>query len=808
MDLIEALQHAIDGNAVLFVGSGFSYKSENLDNASPMTGRAFAKELYRLSGVVTEDDNLMVASQIYVHKFNSANLTSLCRNTFTIKKPAAHHVSIMGVPWQRIYTTNYDDLLERSATENGKALVPVVMEDAPENYLSNARVCVHLNGLITRLSIDDIRSNFKLTLASYLRDNLTSSAWGSILRQDLRLARAVIFVGYSMYDIDVQRLVHAEDIKEKTFFIASPTLKPNDPDSIILPMFGELHSIGVEKFAELLEETKSDYVPEMASKVFTALEKVNPIITNRKPANPDIEQLFLYGKLEASLIPQSSSALSERFYLVEREEISKAQTTLMSGRDVVFTSELGNGKTVLTEQLAINLVEKGWNVFRLLSDSKESRKEGIRLLDLPGKTAIIVDNYIPLLEYIDYISVRRIGKNIQFVLTARSHVHEAFLDRLENALRTTDVAEFDVNRLSRGEANHLISMIDSFGLWAEFSARPDVDKIKLVQADCNYQLHQVLLRLYNSPHISKKISDLFSNISQPIRRIIIAAMISRGSGLSSEKRILNDLLVGSPLISLSNTERESVRFLWDDSNGQIRLKSSALAEHYLTSLADVNEVNDVLIEMFMQAHSLYKQTKDYEYFMRSVMSFSALQKLMPQHGLRPAIIKFYEAIQTTAFVRKNPHYWLQYAIARLSFNDELDEIAPYFEAAYVHAKSSNYDPYQIDNHYARFLIAKANRETNADLAFAFYAEAKQILLNQTLREKKYYPYRVATGIQDFWHTHGTQLNPRQRNDLETFCSDILLRIDKLPLATRHHRHVVGCQLALNMVSSEIKVAKN
>ena len=808
MELIEAIQHAIDGNAVLFVGSGFSYGAKNLLNESPMTGRAFAKELYKMAGVVTDDDNLMLASQIYIHKFNSANLTDLCRNTFTIKKPESHHVSILGIPWQRIYTTNYDDLLERSAVENGKALVPTVLEDAPEKYLSSSRVCVHLNGLITRLSVDDLNSNFKLTLASYLQDNLSPSPWSSILRQDLRLARAVIFVGYSMYDLDVQRLVHAEDIKEKTFFIASPKLKPSDPDSIILPIFGNLLPIGVEKFSSIVDDVKKIHTPEKTSTVFTALEKLTPVVTSNKPTNADIERLFLYGKLENELISQSSLGLAERFYLVEREEVENAKNALTSGRDVVFTSELGNGKTILTEQLAMRLLEKGWNIFRLTSDSKESRKEGTRLLDLSGNTAILVDNYIPLLDYIDYISVRRMGKNIRFILTARSHVHEVFLDRLENALRTTEVPEFDVNRMSKDEANNLISMIDSFGLWAEFSAWSDVDKIKLIQANCDYQIQQVLLRLYKSPHISQKIIDLFSSITQPIRRIVIAAMISRGSGLSSDKRILNDLLIGSPLIRLSNSERESVKFLWEDSNGQIRLKSSALSEHYLTNLADGTEVTNVLIEMFTQAHSLQKISKDYEYFMRSVMSFSALQKLIPKNGLRPATIKFYEAIQTTTFVRKNPHYWLQYAIARLSFEDELNEIAPYFESAYVHAKNSNYDTYQIDNHYARFLLAKSIREENVDSAFSIYLEAKRILLNQTLHEKKHYPYRVAKGVQDFWQTHGLKLNPKQRKDIEVFCSDVLLRIEKLPQITRNHRHVAGCRAALNSVIAELKSITN
>lgn len=54
MDLNEAIRHAIDGNAILFMGSGFSYKAKNLESKSPMTGRAFARHLYELCGVDTQ----------------------------------------------------------------------------------------------------------------------------------------------------------------------------------------------------------------------------------------------------------------------------------------------------------------------------------------------------------------------------------------------------------------------------------------------------------------------------------------------------------------------------------------------------------------------------------------------------------------------------------------------------------------------------------------------------------------------------------------------------------------------------------
>ncbi|MBC3905941.1 SIR2 family protein [Undibacterium umbellatum] len=261
MNILDAIKHAIDGNAVLFLGSGFSYGAKNLLNSSPKTGREFASDLYKLAEVPSKDENLMIASQIYYRKFGAAALSTLCRETFTIKQAAPHHITIASLKWQRIYTTNYDDLAERSSIENGKSLTPVTLEDSPERYLSSSKVCVHINGFINRLTTSDLTSHFKLTLASYFSDHFSGSLWRRIFDQDLSSARAVIFVGYSMYDLDIQRFVYAADIKDKTVFICSPTLQENDSDSFILPEFGTLFPIGVQKFADEITEILGKYKP-------------------------------------------------------------------------------------------------------------------------------------------------------------------------------------------------------------------------------------------------------------------------------------------------------------------------------------------------------------------------------------------------------------------------------------------------------------------------------------------------------------------------------------------------------------------
>lgn len=808
MELNEAMKHILDGSAVLFTGSGFSYGARSLSGGSPLSGRDLAKELYKLADVEAEDADLSNASQFYIDKFGEADLSQLCREMFTIRSSAPHHRSVVDLPWMRIYTTNYDDLIEKSGVENGRVITALTPSDNPERFLSSGRVCLHINGLIGRLGVGDLSGDFKLTFRSYLTDAFRDTPWLKIFRQDLQMAKAVIFIGYSMYDWNLAQIVHAEDIKDKTIFITGPDLKPNSPDALRLPHFGKLYPIGVGEFANQVDFLKRSYVPAQAMSEFLALEEVKVSPNPLEPSNADVEKLFLYGDLDKRFSECTSTKVFPRFYTVERELISTAVRIIQEGSDLVLTADLGNGKSVACEQVGLELFRQGWTVVRLTEDTRQARKE-FALLQAKGlSVAIIIDGYIPFLDFIDFVAVRRVGKNIKFVLTARSHVHEAYLERLENALHVNQVYELDINILAKKDAKNLVSMIDAYGLWAELSSLPDIKRLRVIDHDCAGQFHQVLLRLYEAPQIASRIKDLFGAIKPDIRRLAIAVFLVKVSGLEVQKFLVNDLLEHSPLLRLSNTDKDSVKFLWGENSGHIRLRSSVLAEYFLTSLGDAAEVLSVLTGMFLKADIAEKIKSDIsacEYFMRSVMTYSALQKMLPKNGQSAAVVRFYEDIQQTRFAKKNPHYWLQYAIARMALHEDgLDQVEQYFKSAYEFARAKpNYNTYQIDNHYARLRLKQAVQTEDYNQAFNYYLDAKAILLKQMLNEQKYYPYRVATRVADVVSVHGDNFSGSQTADVIKFCEVVKDRISRLPLLIRGHKYVEGCKQLLAITAANL-----
>ncbi|MCA5971857.1 MULTISPECIES: SIR2 family protein [Pseudomonas] len=802
MQLEEAIKHALDGDAVLFVGSGFSFGATSLSGGQPLSGRELAKELYKLAGIDAEDSDLTNASQFYVEKFGEANLTKFCREMFTIRSPAPHHQEIMNLPWQRIYTTNYDDLVERSGVENGKVITALTPSDSPERYLSNSNVCLHINGLISRLGSGDLSGDFKLTFKSYLTDAFKDTPWLRVFRQDLQLARSVVFIGYSMYDWNLAQIVHAEDIQSKTVFITGPGLKSNSPDALRLPHFGALFPIGVGAFSNEVANLRSSYVPSPSSIKFLSLDKVKVEVSTKSPSNADVEKLFLYGDVDEKLVGATSANVLPRCYLLDRDIVADAVKVITEGNDVLITSELGNGKTIVSEQIGRELSSLGWSVYKVSEDTRQARKEAGSLRSRENPVAIIIDGYIPFLEFIDFVSVRRVGRDIKFILTARSHAHEAYLERLENALHVQQVYELDADVLTKKDTKNLVSMIDAYGLWAELSALPDINRMRAIDLECAGQFHQILLRLYEAPQIASRIKVLFESIKPEVRRLAISIFLVKISGLEVQKLLINDLLDNSPLINLSNNDKDSVRFLWSENSGHIRLKSSILAEYFLTSLGDASEVLGVLKGMFLKADGADKTENPdiakYGYFMRSVMTYSSLQKMLPRNGLPVAVVKFYEDIQQTKFAKKNPHYWLQYAIARMALQgNTLEQVEQYFKSAYEFSRlRPNYNTYQIDNHFARFRLEQAIQSEDVQQAFGMYLDAKAILLKQMLNELKHYPYRVATSVAKVVSIHIDNMSSVQISDVAKFCELVSERIGRLPVAIRTHKYVETCKQQL------------
>ncbi len=260
----DIIQKISTGKAILFVGAGFSRSGQNIYNNRELP---LAKELAKIIGKIGDFDDegdLKFATDFFLNercKNNSSLLNTLIQNLkdiFTIKEAKEEHKSIMKAPWKRVYTTNYDDLVELAARSIGKRYETIDIDESSEKYTPNAKICVHLNGTINDLDSTTINSKFKLSSSSYLSpEAFTNSSWHYIFRKDLELSSKIVFIGYSLYDIEIEKILFENpSFRDKVIFIERENKNNSDTtkEDYLFRKYGTLYRIGVSGFASLIEE--------------------------------------------------------------------------------------------------------------------------------------------------------------------------------------------------------------------------------------------------------------------------------------------------------------------------------------------------------------------------------------------------------------------------------------------------------------------------------------------------------------------------------------------------------------------------
>nr|MBC8506290.1 SIR2 family protein [Chloroflexota bacterium] len=181
---ITALQHALDGESILFVGAGFSIGAKNIQGQSLKSGPKLA-ELLCSEASLSDVTRLEDAAEDFIDIFGSDRLINLLQNQFSVHSVADYHIDLANISWKRIYTTNYDNVLETAYQRAGKRLTTVSLSNNIRDIVKGHTICVHLNGCISNLDRESVLHEIKLTDSSYLTSIVSESEWASLFRQDL-----------------------------------------------------------------------------------------------------------------------------------------------------------------------------------------------------------------------------------------------------------------------------------------------------------------------------------------------------------------------------------------------------------------------------------------------------------------------------------------------------------------------------------------------------------------------------------------------------------------------------------------------
>ena len=233
-DIEQLKQLLIEKNAILFLGAGFSYGSENEFGKLPK-GDDLKKELF----------SIFIDKKIeneYLKEIEGYNLQEMCqiieeplidkreelvcflKKKFKGAQPQDFHYKLTSYPWKKIYTVNIDDLVERIFLHN-ECKLTVQNTEKQKNVEDDSTEYIKLHGCVNS-KVDDLvfsKKDYKNLITSSLNFKLNS------LVSDIHCEN-IIFVGASLEeDIDYYISLYEKAghfSKGKFFFIDPyPTFK-------------------------------------------------------------------------------------------------------------------------------------------------------------------------------------------------------------------------------------------------------------------------------------------------------------------------------------------------------------------------------------------------------------------------------------------------------------------------------------------------------------------------------------------------------------------------------------------------------
>lgn len=792
MEFETALAYAAQGRAILFLGAGFSWGATSLADEPFLLGAGLGKALADEAGIPT-DFTLEDISDIYMSKFGSAPLLQKLRNWYVAKEVSKSQKVLAKLPWRRVYTTNYDDVFERACTEVGKGVISHVGTDTVGKLAKNGLTCVHLNGFIWTATEGSLSKEFKLTSTSYSAGSAMNDEWVDRFRFDLHAAQAIFFVGYSLADLDLRRLLVEQELKEKSFFVLKEN--PSLGEAHRASLFGLPVAKGVEAFAdEVANFLKTYSVPHDVAPISHCIKPYVPM-----PAHVPVEDRYLFeltlsGKLRGDYI--APAYLGQIVYCGVRSGVRQFSERLKPGVGVIyFHSSLGNGKTVSMALAQYAAFVKGFQVLTL-SDRGDTLKEELHFaLQNEGHTVIFVDNYT---EWLDVLNVfrGRVGKELTLVMSARTAAHEALFDRVSDAVAWRDAIEFNLDEMDDDELKWVSGFLDHFGFWHEMAGAGTYAKMRYLKDKCDGQWSSILLKVFEAPQMVERLERLFesfksSEYKAPLTKLLLLTVL--GYHPNSPTLIT---LCGDEILTRGFKENIVVSELIDFGGNSFSMRSSVMASVILKKISDPNRTVGALVELISQVDALaYGSDYHFELF-KNLVRFSSSNLFFPEESRGRSAMRVYEEIKGLGHCSSYPLFWLQYAIAALVAKDyERSEF--YFSAAYSHAKNlDRYDSFQIDNHYARFLLERAI-DTDCDAAdrMAPFRKARGLLRPQFAEEWRHYPYRVATGYFNFITRFSANLSSAEKQEIKGAATEILERIAKLTEDRQAYRSVQECRVA-------------
>lgn len=772
-------------SSILFLGSGFSVGARNIRGDEMLSGKGLKEAFASTLNVKADDYDLTTLADEFASR-DDLNLYQTVYEMFTTVEATNYQVSILGEKWRRIYTTNYDDVVECVRAAKGEVHSYSFEEPKPSRLQSGS--IIHLHGCIRGATEQNVLQQLILNESSYVRQHIERSVWYDEFVRDLRFCTNCFFIGYSLADMHIAALLMKnEHLREKIFFITR-----NLNDSIFnrrVRPYGTILPIGTGGFVKLCET-----LPRPAAlsdpKRLTAFKYLDPHKDKRTLAAPtsmEILNLVAYGKFNEQ---RCQSTLPESKYVIGRgRAVAEAQRLLDGHKCLLVHSRLGNGKTIFLHILAHKLAESGFQCY-LCKENADVPDHDLQTLSSVKKVVILFDSYNTAIDVIPRCSDL---ENAKFVVAVRTGVQEVRLHEIQSRLPAS-LARLNINQLDSIDRSDLKGLLDLSGV--------RVNGLE-VAIDKSQEIREVVVSLYQNRLIRDRIENELNPImhDDKVRVIVVCTHLVKWIGGDLETGFLRAVTGEDPYsLRVSGGAIVADLFQFDDDNVQARsaLFSEYLIQHYFKTEWIMDGVYRLIVEAVRR-----KRERTYQKILGSLMRFSALDwALRDDPNGQAALIGLYDRLHRDSAVNAEPLFWLQYAILMMEVGD-LDPAERFLLTAYDRAEENpGFKTYQIDTQALRYVLVRETQDSSPYITRYDMLIEKFRLVVPMLAEESHrsHAVHVMRDVEPFVKARKGAISVAQRNEL-------VIELDRVLAALMRFDTNIQAETASIPVSESIERAK-
>jgi hypothetical protein len=488
-------------NSVLFLGSGFSADATNIARSPVPAGHPL---LERLAKALDEDPNeldLKSAADEFLDRFD-LSLYQLLYETFTISEVLDYQRDIVSLPWARIYTTNYDDIVNLVKGPN----FPIFTFDESRPRKLPQAFAVHLHGSIRRANEENAADQLILNNRSYDVIARQFPEWFDEFKRDRRTFEACYFMGFSLGDHHITGLMSAgEESVKRTYFVTREGPKPSFVRRA--SVYGEIVPIGFAKFAELSKTLPKPERPQNLS-ALQSFKYLHPGLDSKPLADPtpvEIINLVSFGTFNQN---RFFNTRDESSYVAQRSKpVEDTLEALKDSRTALVHSKLGNGKSIFTSILASKAAKQGYACL-LWRRAGRNLAQDLEVITAHNRVLIIFDDYDAAIENIERVAAG--APAAKFVVTVRTSQQEVRFHEIPRRL-PPNIRRVNLNTFGDGDREQLLVILRRAGAQAD-----DLEEV----VRSAREIRDIVTQLYNHSEIREKIHKVVGAVASGLNQIL------------------------------------------------------------------------------------------------------------------------------------------------------------------------------------------------------------------------------------------------------------------------------------------------